>query len=50
LQAPEIHERLAMALMLSNRKAEAAPHWKILSQRQPNKRAMYEALFQKCKP
>ena len=50
LQAPEIHERLAMALMLSNLKSEAAPHWKILAERQPNKRAMYEALYQKCKP
>ena len=50
LQAPEIHERLAMALMLSNLKSEAAPHWKILAERQPNKRARYDALYQKCKP
>ena len=48
LQSPEIHERMGMALMLNGRRTEAAAHWRILIDRQPAKRDLYEALLRRC--
>ena len=48
LQSPEIHERMGMALMLNGRPTEASAHWRVLIDRQPAKRDLYEALLRRC--